>query len=173
MQRWLDSGEANKIWSKISGSGPFNSGDAFNFVRFVLFLRRGATQTDQANQKMPIVARERNRLAIKARKHALRKLANEDITPDQLAAFEQAVEEMLRRSAAISDPLFGNRSDNRGSRQRTIFCRALSDFLHDARGKWHDAEVEQLCQIAFDYGGDVDARSARRESTRKRNKRTV
>ena len=48
------------------------------------------------------------------------------------------------------DPLFVVRSDRDGSRRRTIFCRILSNNFHIAFGRWHDAEVAALCNIAFD-----------------------
>ncbi len=79
--------------------------------------------------------------------------------------------DVLNRKAAlagltISDRLLSNRSDKDGSRRRTIFSRELSHHLRDLTGRWHDEEVGALCGIAL--GGEVDVRSARRESTRKR-----
>ena len=48
------------------------------------------------------------------------------------------------------------RSDENGSRKRTIFCRKLSNALHRLTGQWHDAEVEQLCGITFNCSAGVE-----------------
>ena len=144
LQRWLDSREANPIWHKITNRAPFNSGDAFLFVRHVLGLRRAAQKADRHNRKISGLERKQKRLAFKALKRAH-------------GERRRRIEQILQHPKFF-DPFLSNRSDNKGSRKRTIFCC----------GKWLDAEVEVLCQIAFDYAGDVDARSARRPSTRKK-----
>ena len=77
------------------------------------------------------------------------------------------VEQALGR-AQVLDPLLSVRSDENGTRQRTLFCRMLSHVLHDTI--WHDAKVATLCEIAFDCN-DITVemvRSARRKLPRKR-----
>ena len=168
LQRWLDYGGANKTWNKIS-EGAFNSVDALVFAMTVLDLRRSAEKADLLNKKIPALERGKKQAASKARKLAIRKLRKNEITPHQYTAFDQRIKE-TPRSPNFFDPLVSNRSDDNGTRRRTLFCRMASDVLHHATGKWHDAEVAALCEIAFDCQ-DVTVemvRSARRESTRKR-----
>ena len=157
LQRWLDSREANPIWHKITNGAPFNSGDAFLYVRHVLGLRRAAQKADRDNREISGLEHKQKRLASKALKRAH-------------GERRRRIEQILQHPKFF-DPFLSNRSDNKGSRKRTIFCRVLSDTVHDVCGKWLDAEVEVLCQIAFDYAGDVDARSARRPSTRKKRRK--
>lgn len=77
---------------------------------------------------------------------------------------------------ALAPPL-AVRSDDRGTRQRTIFCRLASMYVHADTGYWHDGQVAALCEIALDCK-DVTAdmvRSAReagrRDATRKRRRK--
>jgi hypothetical protein len=164
LKRWLDYGGANKTWQKIC-KGPFNSGDAFVFVMLVLRLRRAAEKVDVLNKGIAALEHEKKQIAPKVRKRAVRQLTNNEITPQQFAALNQRLQ-----STKFFDPLLTVRSDNKGSRRRSLFCRMLSDNLHYSTGQWHDAEVALLCEIALDCG-DVTlevVRSARRESTRKR-----
>ena len=164
LKRWLTSGAANKTWKNIC-NGPFKAGDAFCFVLLVLTARHSAQGADALNKEFAALDRRRKRLAPKVRKRAIRALTKNKITPGQYAAFNQPAQ--LSKSL---DPLLSNRSDNKGSRPRTIFCRIMSDELQYLTGQWHDDEVRALCEIAFDCD-DVTldmVRSARRESTRKR-----
>ena len=166
--RWLDSGRANEIWERIC-SGPFNSGDAFEFVLTVLSFRRMAEEADVLNKDIPSLERHVKRLGPEVWKRAVKKLTKNEMTPQRFTALNQQIEEILRRTP-IRDPLLSVRSDKKGTRQRTLFCRLLSDVIHHATGKWHDAEVQAMCEITSDWDDDVtvDVRSARRESTRKR-----
>ena len=138
-------------------------------MTYVLDLRRDAEEADALNKEMAALGRRVKHLAPKVRKRAIRKLTNNEITGLQYASLNQRIEGALR-STRVFDPLLSNRSDNKGARRRTIFCRELSAFFHDIDGKYHDAEVKELCEIAFNCG-DVTiemVRSARRESIRKR-----
>ena len=168
LDRWLRSGQADKIWQKIS-NGPFNSGDAFEFVGAVLEIRRDAAKADALARDVPALAKQAKHLALRTRKHAIEKLTNNEITAAQYLALNQRVEEALGFDQ-VRDPLLSVRSDENGTRRRTLFCRMLSDVLHYTTGQWHDDAVRALCEIAFDCD-DVTldmVRSARRDSTRKR-----
>jgi hypothetical protein len=168
LQRWFDSGEANAIWSKIS-KGPFNLGDAFALVLLVLELRRSAKKADSLNKSLVALARDARRAGAMARKRALMRLANTEITLEQHVMLARRIEQALQPSGFF-DPLLSNRSDEEGSRRRTIFCRVLSTDLRNATERWHDAEVAVLCVIAFDCKGDVtvDAVKAARRGLKKR-----
>jgi len=126
-----------------------------------------AEEADTLNKGISGGERHLKRLAPKARKRAIRKLEKNEIAPEQYAAINQRIEKALR-NAQVRDPLLSVRSDENGTRQRTLFCRMLSYFLHDTT--WHDAEVAALCEIVLDCG-DVTVemvRSARRESKPRR-----
>jgi hypothetical protein len=168
LQRWLDYGEADKIWNEIAGAPPFNERDARDFVIFNLEARRAAEEADSANKKIPLVRRQLKRLAPKARKVAAKRLAENKITLEQFAERVGRAEQALQRPG-LSDPVLSGRSDRDGARKRVIFCRILKGLVQDLTGQPHDRVVEALCHIAL--GGEVDARSARRPSTRKRHRR--
>ena len=119
--------------------------------------------------------RQVKKLVPKERKRILGMLKKGEISPEEYATLNAVIDEAsaeLPTKYMASD--FSVRSDKEGTRKRTIFCRVLSDMLHDGTGRWHDAEVARLCEIAFG-GGDVTSdmvRSAReagrRDATRKR-----
>jgi hypothetical protein len=164
LKRWLNHRGADKTWNKIA-KGPFNSDDAFIFAMLVLDLRRAAEEADVLNKEIAALDRRKKHAAPKARVRAIRKLTNNEITPQQYAVLNQRL-----RSPKFFDPLLSVHSDEEGTRRRTLFCRMLSDNPRHSTGQWHDAEVALLCEIALDCG-DVTiemVRSARRESTRKR-----
>ena len=168
VRRWLDDCRADEIWKSISKE-PFNFDDASIFVDCVLELRHSAEEADAINREVPALAARLKHVVAKVHKRAIKKLTNGEISPEQYGELDQRLKESLP-SPKIRDPLLSNRSDNRGGRRRTLFCRVLSDLLHHATGKWHDAEVQALCEIAFGRGDvTIDmVRSARRESTRKK-----
>jgi len=75
-------------------------------------------------------------------------------------------------------PPLAVRSDEHGTRRRTIFCRLASMYVHAGTGRWHDEEVAALCEMAFgskDITNDMvrSAREAgRRDVTRKLRRKT-
>jgi hypothetical protein len=166
LQRWITYGDADKTWEKIFG--PFNLGDAFDFVKVVLQFRRIAKEADPLNKEAGSAERETKYLAAKVRRRAIKALRLGKVSPQQFTALSSRIEEILK-TPKPHDPLLSVRSDEGGTRQRTIFCRILSDLLHYSTGRWHDTEVQELCEIAFDCDDvTIDmVRSARRESTRK------
>jgi hypothetical protein len=158
LQRWLDFGDANKMWSEISGE-PFYSGDAFRFVMLILYLRRAAEEADEIDKETPKLKRRTKKAAPKAHRRALKMLADEKITPEDYEALKQRIEKAAR-PLEFSDPLLSVRSNEGKTRRRTIFCRILSETLRDIYGKWHDAQVAELCEIALNCG-DVTNDSVR------------
>ena len=111
---------------------------------------------------------------LKERKRLSKMRRNSEISDEtflagnaQIKKFQALMAQFKREIVpAVIPPKALVRSDRDGARQRTIFIRVLSDVLHKTTGQPHDAEVEELCQIAFNSGEDVriDARSARRKS---------
>jgi hypothetical protein len=112
--------------------------------------------------------RATGRLAPAERKRASRMLAGGEMSAEEFAVILGDA-----RAAINLDPERSVRSDEKGSRKRTLFCRMMSSLVHDSTGRWHDAEVQELCAIAFDCGDvSVDmVRSARRKSTRRKRRR--
>jgi hypothetical protein len=167
--RWRRVHSPGKLWQAIRPQ--FNVGEAEEFIRLNLELRRAAEKADKFNDDRPALEREIRRLAPQARRRVLKRLAESAITPHQHAAISRRIGKATERSR-FYDPLLSKRSDKRGSRARTIFCRVMSETLHNASGRCFDRQVAELCQFAF--GGEVTidmVRSARRESTPNRTKR--
>jgi hypothetical protein len=161
LKRWRATHRPDELWRRIAA--PFNAEEAEEFILLVLVLRRAAEKADRFNKERPELEQQIKRLAPKARRHILRGLADNKITHEQYSALKQDVEKATIRSNFF-DPFLSKRSDDKGSRQRTIFCRMLSDILYDTRSRWHDEEVATLCEIAFDYGDvTIDAVRAARK----------
>jgi hypothetical protein len=136
----------------------------------VLRARHRAEKFDKLNKIMPDFQRYKTHLVPKARRRDLKALADNKITLQQYIEMSKRTEEAARPVTSVFDPLFSVRSDKGGTRRQTISCGTMSDIIHYATGKWHDAEVAALCEIAFDCECSTDAvRSARRKSIRKSN----
>jgi hypothetical protein len=169
LQRWLGDGRAATIWQELY-SDVFDDHRAYLFIIGILSLRRLAEELDQANQKVSA--------AKKARKKAI---ADTVKLITELSAEGFVIRNVLPGALdniEAPEPFLAVRSDERGSRRRTIFCRLASLFIHADTGRWHDAQVAALCEIAFDCK-DVSTdmvRSAReagrRDTTRKRRRKT-
>lgn len=177
LKRWLDYGGADKTWKKISKE-PFYYNGAFTHVMIVLRLRRIAEECDALNKTVGELERKSKRLAPKERKRFAKMLINSEISPAQYAAWIEFIKdrEHNTREFIDLDPLLSVRSDKKRSRPRTLFMRMLSDGLHNTFGRWHDAEVAELCEIAFGCRGSVTARmarSARRSRPRKKRQPSV
>ena len=173
LQRWVDNCDVDTIWQAIR-PGPFNFEEAFNFMMINLRFRKLAESCDELNETIGSLQRRGKKLAPRERKRAAKMLAHGEMSADEFAAILASVEDHGDARTSINlDPLLTVRSDENGTRKRTLFCRMLSSKLHDAKGRWHDAEVQALCQIAFDCDDvTIDmARSARRESTRRKRRR--
>jgi hypothetical protein len=178
LKRWLDDGGAEEIWQKIypREKYSFSVKFGFAFIKAVLRTREMAEQGDTRNITNAELWRKMKRLIPKERKRALEMRKKGKMTPEDFAAIIARLLEFEAGSpTTYLDPSLSVRSDKGGVRRRTIFCRLLSKMLHDVTGRWHDAEVARLCEIAFAGGGDITAdmvRSAReagrREATRKR-----
>jgi len=170
LRRWLDSGEANKIWRKLTKNASFNYLDAQDFLLHVLSIRHAAETGDKFSKEMPGGARRRGQLALKVRKRWIKELEKGQITPQQYAEANARIEEILHRPKPQYDPLLTSRSSRQNSRPRTIFMRVLSESVHDLFDGYYDDEVAALAGFAFgcvNVTGDM-ARSARRPSTRKK-----
>jgi hypothetical protein len=165
LKRWLNDPRAEDIYEKICGE-QFHKQAAATLIAATLNCRRLAEQSDQLNKDIPALEKKTKALAPKAKKRELKKLANSEISPERFAARRGIIEAIAARAGAkVRDDVVSVRSDEKGTRKRTLFCRFLSLALHDETGQWHDAEVAALCDIAFG-GKEISldmVRSARRE----------
>ena len=176
LKRWLDYGGANKTWKKISKRQSILSNDPASFVRNVLGLRQLAATSDALTKAVAALQRVEKPTMLKDRKRLMKMRVNSEISDDDFLAGNMFLDEFWReirstvKSAKKSFPsMCLVRSDESGTRPRTIFLRCLSSVLFMYTGRWHDAEVAELCEIALgcdDVKIDM-VRSARRESTRK------
>jgi len=168
LNRWLDDARANEIFRKLYGE-QFHFDRAFTLVMTAIRLREIAESFDLLNKKVNALQRKGKSLAPKELRRAVKMLSNDEMSPEELVAIKVSIKQAEQ---PILDPVWRVRSDKNGSRKRTIFCRTLSDIIHHATGRWHDAEIAALCEIAFDYQDMTEemVRSAReagrREATR-------
>ena len=174
LKRWLDDGRADQIWRNLcKGPRGFEYARAAEFVMAGLRFRKIAEGIDAINKKSPTLERGLKRSAPKELKRFKRKLDNSEIPLREYIAHIYRIEASLQQTK-IDYPHLSVRSDNRGSRRRTIFCRTLSGALYSATGRWHDSEVGVLCEIAF--GGDITiamVQSARRAIARKKTRISI
>jgi hypothetical protein len=171
LKRWLSDDRADEIYEKINSNKQFHFNRAFDFIMITLRLRHLAEESDALNRKVATLERGGKKAGQKERKRAARMLANSEMSLDEFAAISASVKEHEHPAKFVDLPRdLSVRSDEKGSRKRTLFCRLLSKSVHRQTGQWHDAEVATMCEIAF--GGDSvtldTVRSARRESTRKK-----
>ena len=152
LRRWLKDGRAAAIFAKLTKRIKLTQRGMIDHVHAVLMARRIAEDTDKLNVTFAELKREGPRLAKKERRRALRRFADGHVSREVLDDYLAWVDETSSRPSNL-DPVFVVRSDRDGSRKRTIFCRILSKLIHINFGRWHDAEVAALCNIAFDCDG--------------------
>ena len=172
LKRWSEDSRGPAIYDALRSGKGLHCKSAFAHIMTVLELRRFAELLDALNRDIGVRERRMKRLAPKERKRARKMLENSEMSPAEFATLMDQIKEFENPREFIGlDPLLSARSSRKdGSRKRTLFCRTLSDVLHHATGRWHDAQVAALCEIALDCD-DVTVemvRSARREATRKR-----
>jgi hypothetical protein len=169
LARWLEDGRAMAIWQKLH-PGAFESVKAYFFIIEILYLRQLAELLDQTNQRVSDAKRARKKTGAGEAIKQLAELSAQgfvirDVLPGALASIE------------TPEPFLAVRSDEGGTRRRTIFCRLVSISVQATTGRWHDDQVAALCEIAFNCK-DVTAemvRSAReagrRDAKRKRRRK--
>jgi hypothetical protein len=150
LRRWLSDKRAAANFAKLTKGKTVTQRRIVILIRGVLSARQIAETTDKLNATFAELEREKPHLAKKERRNAMRQFADGDVSQEALDAYLARVDKVEAEPASNLDPLFVVRSDRNGSRKRTIFCRILSDLIHTAFGRWHDAEVAALCNIAFD-----------------------
>jgi hypothetical protein len=172
LNRWLDDDRADEIFRKICGE-QFHYNRAYALVMVAIRSRLVAESADLLNKETNAIQRRGKDLIPKELGRAAKMFLNDEMSPEDLAAIKASTKEAMQ---PILGPKLRVRSDKNGSRKRTIFCRTLADFIHHATGRWHDAEVAALCEIAFDCEDVTEemARSAREAGRREatRNKRS-
>jgi hypothetical protein len=157
LRRWLSDGRAVAIFDKLSKGKEITQRRIVNLILTVLAARQIAEATDKLNATFAELKRTGPRFAKKERRHAMKQFADGDASQEALAAYLAHIDEAAKSGCNL-DPLFIVRSDRAGSRKRTIFCRILSEIFHGGgRGRWHDAEVAALCEIAFDCDVTIES----------------
>jgi hypothetical protein len=170
LKRWRDDVKADKIYKKIF-DGKFDSAYALVLITVTLQSRHLAERGDNIQAKWAALARKARKRAPQARKIARKELENSEITPDTFKSYMLHINRLASMAKFLDlDRVLTVRSDKKGSRRRTLFCRLLSNKIHSISGQWHDTEVAELCEIAFDCGDVTDemVRAARRDFTRKK-----
>jgi hypothetical protein len=169
LQRWRDDGRADEIWEALRWGTLDARTRCVLFIYAILGMRHLAEEADQLNKAIPRL----KRLAPKERRRAVNRLKKGELSPQEFtevtAFFEKAE---TGRATDFFEPIFAVRSDERGTRQCTIFCRLVSDLVR--RGPhWHDQEVAWLAEIALNRKDiTIDMvrsyrEAGRREATRK------
>jgi hypothetical protein len=172
LRRWLNNKRAAAIFAKLTKNKTVTQRRIVILIQGVLSARQGAETTDKLNATFAELKREKRPAAKKARRNAMKQFADGDVSRDALDDYLAFINQVESRPSNL-DPLFTVRSDRAGSRKRTIFCRILSDLYHTAFGRWHDAEVAALCNIAFDYDGvTVEAVKLARKGLTPRSRRS-
>lgn len=177
LKRWLDYGGANKTWKKISKRQSILSNDPASFVRNVLGLRQLAVASDALTKVASALQRDVKPTLLRDRKRLMKMRVNCEISDDDFLAgnmfiedYERSIRSALKTAKSIPS-MWLVRSDESGTRPRTIFLRCLSSVLFMYTGRWYDAEVAELCEIALDCSGSVTTRmvrSARESRPRKK-----
>jgi hypothetical protein len=168
LRRWLADKRAPTIFAKLTKRHKLTQKGIVQHIKSVLDYRQLAEETDRLNATFAELKKDGPRLAKKERRRATKVFADGGVPQGALDDYLDYVDEMASRPSKGLDPLFAVRSDRAGSRKRTIFCRILSDLIHFYLGRWHDAEVAALCEIAFDCDVTIetvkDARKGMRSS---------
>jgi hypothetical protein len=161
LKRWVEDGRAGEIYDKLF-DGKFDYSAACLFITAILELRRLAESSDAFATAFALIDRAAITKAPKHVREGLRALADGQITPKECAAYLDSINETLTKKPRQLNSML--RAREKATRPKVIFCRVLSAGLHRATGRWHDAEVAALCEIALKCG-DVTAdavRAARR-----------
>ena len=166
LKRWLEDGRATEIWEAWS-PGNFSDGPARSFITAVLLIRERAWMWNQINKDIPGLRQRLKARAARERRSLARLLTKGELSPQKYEARVASVEEW-RQATGDLDSWHAVRSDKNGTRQRTLFCRLLSNAFRHAKGRWYDTQVAALCEIALaceDVTADM-VRSAREAGRR-------
>jgi hypothetical protein len=173
LKRWLEDWRAALIWQELH-TGAFESYRAWSFIHIMLTLRQLAEQLDQANERVSDAKQVRRKAA---RRDATKRLAELRTELSAQGFNLVGVRDGALDSVETPEPFLTVRSDEHGTRRRTLFCRLASQFIHADTGRWHDAQVAALCEIALDCK-DITAdmvrharEAGRRDVTRKRRRK--
>jgi len=145
LQRWRDEGRASEIWESLCPGRADDRVACGVFIHAVLHMRHLAEVADQQNKTISKL----KKIAPRERRRALNRLRRAELSAQEfgeLVAFFDKVE--TGRATDFFEEIFAVRSDKRGTRLCTIFCRLLSDTLV-RRPHWHDQEVAWLAEIAL------------------------
>ena len=166
LRRWLTDKRAAAIFAKLTKRHKLTQKGIVQHITSVLGYRQLAEETDRLNATFAELKKDGPRLAKKERRRATKVYADGGVPQGALDDYLAHIDEMASRPSKGLDPLFAVRSDRAGSRKRTIFCRILSRLIHINFGRWHDAEVAALCEIAFDCDVTIETVKDARKATR-------
>jgi hypothetical protein len=165
LKRWAKDSRAGEIYDKVF-DGKFDYTAAFHFIDATLTLRRLAEFEAFTSEAFALIDRAQKRRLPKDIREGHKALADGQITPEEFATYREEMTRIVtRRKPKRKHPWLETRE--KPTRKKVIFCRALSLGLHRATGRWHDAEVAALCEIAFglrDVSTDV-VRACRKRLT--------
>jgi hypothetical protein len=150
LRRWLNNRHATATFAKLTKGKKVTVKLMAAHIKWVLVARDCAEAFDRLNATFVELERQKPQVARKVRRRLWRAFANDIISQEELDARLADLKEAHSKPDSNLNPLFVIRSDRGGSRKRTIFCRMLSKSTHSNYGRWHDAEVAALCNIAFD-----------------------
>jgi hypothetical protein len=160
LKRWAKDPRAGEIYDKVF-DGKFDYTAAFRFIDATLTLRRLAEFEAFTSEAFALIDRAQKRRLPKDIREGHKAPADGQITPEEFATYR---EEMTSTRGKPKRKHLWLETREKPTRKKMIFCRALSLGLHRATGRWHDAEVAALCEIAFglrDVSTDV-VRGARK-----------
>jgi hypothetical protein len=172
LKRWLQDGRATEIWRALHPR-EFESHRAWSFIITMLVNRQLAEHLDRANERVSDAKRPRRKAA---RRDATKRLAELRAELAAQGVVLAGVRDGALDSVETLEPFLSDRE--RGTRQRTLFCRLASMYVRAETGRWCDAQVAALCEIAFDcrdISTDIvrHAREAgRRDATRRSRRKT-
>jgi hypothetical protein len=167
LRRWVEDGRFAEICNKVF-DGKFDDRAVFLLIMTVLELRRLAEFSDAFSTAFALIDHAQKKRLPRDIRDGLRALADEQITPEEFATYRDQMKEAATKQKRGLNPLL--RAREKATRKRVIFCRVLSAGLHNASGRWHDAEVAALCEIALDCKDIIstDAVKAARRGLKKR-----
>jgi hypothetical protein len=164
LARWLHDGRADEIWQKFY-PGAFDANKAYSFIIVMLSFRQLAEHFDRANQQVSAAKKARKKATAADMIKLIREMSAQGVLITD-------VRDGALDSVETLEPILAVRSDERGARRQTIFCRLASMYVH-APPRWHDEQVAALCEIALnckDVTADMvrSAREAGRRDARRK-----
>jgi hypothetical protein len=168
-RRWREHDQTEIVWRKISRAA--NQLKADDFIRFVVKARcraAGLVPTldfhAEAGRRY-LAAHEARIKAAFGSNRSLSEIA--EVLEDAAADFRLCDNLLDSRLSGLPVKAV-SRKDQKGSQARRAFCLVIGEFLNEKSGKWMDAEVATLVDIALPQADATtidQVRAMRRETT--------